>query len=416
LILERGINVSDLPIVIPSDRNELSFTVLEGNRRVVVLKLLATPELLNDAPLETASEGFKRLFREMSKQFQLAPIEELLCIVFGSRELADPWVKLRHTGENNGAGIVRWGSREAATYSARLSGKRDLHIQILDLVSDSGLLSPETSANLNRFPVTNLQRLIETPYVREKLGVEVENDQLVTRFNNQQVLRALVQMVEDLSATNFSVNNIRSLEQRKNYVDTIGVDILPNISAPIRATPQPLNEASEPETNIAPESLIEAIPKKRSVAISTARKTLIPRGCVLRIDKAIKINNLYHELRKLNIEVYPNSVAVSFRVFVELSLDNYITRNNVQGNGKAVELRAKLREKLLFTCEHLENQGIMSADELKPVRKAASNETFLAASITTFHAYVHSEHFMPHVNDMKIAWDELQPFIEYIWQ
>lgn len=48
-IIENGLNPSDLIIVIPSDNSGDKYIILEGNRRLTAVKLLANPSFIPDA-------------------------------------------------------------------------------------------------------------------------------------------------------------------------------------------------------------------------------------------------------------------------------------------------------------------------------------------------------------------------------
>lgn len=413
-IVTRGINTSELFIVMPADEEQIQYVVLEGNRRLAALKLLATPELLTDATPDVAPVALRRRFRELSKKFQGTPIESLFCAVNRTREEADPWIKLRHTGENKGAGIVRWGGREVAAYTARLSGRKAPHLQVLDFVTQSGRLSEAAAAQLDRISITNLERLINTAYVKDKLGIEVEGGQVATKFRDDEVLKGLVRLVEDIALNKINVSDIRTVTQRRDYINGFAKQDLPDISTPTGAVPRRLQAEPVGMPSNSPEST-ETPARKKSSPASTTRATLVPKGCVLTIGVP-RVNKIYRELRRLKVEEFPNAVAVLLRVFLELSIDEFIDCNEVSVNEKPVSKNDKLAYKLTQTCQYLKDNQLMDVQRLTPVLKIASDNRFLAASIPTFHAYVHNPHFSPHVQDLKAAWDELQAFMEHIWR
>lgn len=148
---------------------------------------------------------------------------------------------------------------------------------------------------------------------------------------------------------------------------------------------------------------------KRSKPSSRERKRLIPRGCILEIDPP-RINEIYRELKRLHVVNYSNAVAVLFRVFLELSLDNYVERE-----GLGIDERAKLSFKLQEVGKDLEGKNKLTEQQLKAVRRASQRDTFLAATITTFNQYVHNPYFTPVPSDLNAAWDNLAPFIEAMW-
>ncbi len=170
-IVNYGLNPSDLPIVMPHASNPSRYVVLEGNRRLAALRALENPESLADA----ISGDVLTKIRKLSKEYQKNPIDEVTCTVVKVREEARHWVELKHTGLNDGAGLFPWGSDEIARWLARLGKPPQPHTQALDFLQKRGDLTPELR---RRVPATSLKRLIETPEVREKLGLELQNGTL----------------------------------------------------------------------------------------------------------------------------------------------------------------------------------------------------------------------------------------------
>ncbi|MEU0552045.1 hypothetical protein [Micromonospora sp. NPDC005979] len=100
-------NPAELPIVI---KDKSKYLVLEGNRRFAALKLLADPILADD-------EVHQKAFRRAAALG--APPKSVFTLIADSREEADYWIVLRHTGENNGRGIKRWSAAQSATHRRR---------------------------------------------------------------------------------------------------------------------------------------------------------------------------------------------------------------------------------------------------------------------------------------------------------
>ncbi|MGH3793374.1 MAG: hypothetical protein ACRDSP_00640 [Pseudonocardiaceae bacterium] len=100
-------NPAELPIAIKSGSKYL---VLEGNRRFAALKLLKDPTLADN-------DEHRKAFRRAAALGN--PPTSVYTLVTSSREEADHWIVLRHTGENNGTGIKRWSAAQAATHRRR---------------------------------------------------------------------------------------------------------------------------------------------------------------------------------------------------------------------------------------------------------------------------------------------------------
>lgn len=142
------------------------------------------------------------------------------------------------------------------------------------------------------------------------------------------------------------------------------------------------------------------------------RRTLIPRGSTLRIGQP-KINRLCRELKRLQLDSFPNAGAVLLRVFVELSLDQYL--EDAAGWPEQQIHNSFLKDKLHAAANHLEQGGAMTKAQLRPVLQAAGGQTLLASSVKTMHGYIHSRYFSARASELTTAWDDLEPFIKSLW-
>ena len=98
-IIENGLNPTDIILVRPQGKQWL---VLEGNRRVTALKLVNEPDLV---PSQYAK--LKRDFQKLNAVLDNSLLENIPCVIINDEALANEWIRLKHTGENDGAGTVR---------------------------------------------------------------------------------------------------------------------------------------------------------------------------------------------------------------------------------------------------------------------------------------------------------------------
>ena len=151
------------------------YTVLEGNRRLAAIRLLGNRTVLD--ALDVLSPIKKRL-EGASLNFDLKTIEPIACFEVRERAEANGWISQRHSGENQGRGIVGWDG----IATARFRGA-DPALQALELVLARGDLSDkEKEAVQGRFPITTLDRLLSTPAVRSKIGAETSRGKLKTNL------------------------------------------------------------------------------------------------------------------------------------------------------------------------------------------------------------------------------------------
>lgn len=399
-ISERGLSPAERLIVMPHPTTAGRFVVLEGNRRVTALKILAEPSLAETAIEDT---DLSKLMAWGKKFVASGTSERIPCAVFQNREEADPWVELRHQGEQGGVGVVPWGALENARYAGRRTGKYAPELQVLDFVEKRGELDAETKERLREVPITNLRRLINDEAVRTALGIEIDSDRtVVTRFPEVEVLKGLTKVIRDLAA-GMKVKDIYTRENRKDYLDAFKSNELPN-KARSGSETRPLLEAGRGSAPAA-----AASPRRKS-ASTKARIRLVPSNCPIKTPHS-RVNAILEELKSLHLEPYANSVAVLLRVFLELSVDE-VCRELM--DGKEFE-NAKLIHKVQTSLRHLLKEGDLTEAEADAARAATNPQNFLCTSITTMHGYVHNKHMTPSPSDLRAAWDKLAPFLEAIW-
>ncbi len=398
-IVKFGLDPSSSAIVIPDGENTGRHIVVEGNRRIAALKLLHNPDLLQGI----WQPQHERQLKKLGDTFREAPINDVQCVVLPDRDAANHWIQLRHRGEQQGRGTVAWDGLAAARYEQRRGGGRaQAALQAIDLVRQRASLDPAVLARLGDVPITTVQRLLNDPQVRATLGVELKNGALTTQLSEKEVLKGLTRIIRDAALGQLRVSRIETKEDRANYINSFRRSELPAAST-----------TRGPSRVLAPAPATTSTPKQaKLVDPSSKRATLIPRVARLTIAET-KANDIFHELRHIKIEEFPYAIAVLFRVFLELSVDHYITSKKLMIK---LELdKAKLRAKLIKVAEHLEQSGVMTKRETKILHFIANPQHFLAASVDTLHSYVHDAHFAASPSDLKAAWNSLEPFFTKFW-
>lgn len=389
-IVAHGLNPSELPIVLALNDDRKRYTVLEGNRRLTALKALENPEWLVGAVDNTVLLSM----RQLSKDYQKAPLEHVVCMVVKKREEAEHWIKLRHTGENEGVGVVTWKSDQASRFGARTKGLEP-HTQVLDFLEKRGDLTPESRAKV---PATILKRILISNDVKEKVGIEVEKGELRLRGAEQSVANALMYVINDITSKNGTkTKHVFTAKQRSDYAKKIPASVAVKLT----------KKKGEGVTLGKKATATKGRPKKREKP--RQRDNLIPEDCVLAITVK-RIREVEDELRYLSLEDYANAASVLFRVFLELSADEYCTSKKITRPANDSLFR-QVHDVLadLLTRKKLTQQ------QATPVRKALQKNSLLAPSISMMHDYVHNQYIFPAPSDLRVTWDNLQPFITAIW-
>jgi hypothetical protein len=374
--------------------------VLEGNRRLTALKLLEIPTLVPADLPDSLAKGF----RELSARY--SPPATVSCAVVADRQEAQHWLELRHTGENDGVGVVQWGATEKARFSDQV-GKRFFALQAVDFLRNLGGLSPAEVKSLSQTPITTLQRLLADPDVRKTLGLSLTKGTLVTHLPAAEVAKGLRRATLDMAEGRINVNDIRSKTDRAAYLGSFKANDLPTASS-ATGPALPLAAAPGPAAPPAGAGAAQAPAKSGSTRLQPhVRKTLVPKSCKIAIGQP-RLNAIFHEMRKLNPDEFPNASAILLRVFLELSVDEYLDAKKL---GKTPN--DKLKEKVRAVVGHMQGQSGVTKLDLAPVHAALTPDQLF--SIVNLHAFIHNAKFHPSANDLLRLWDQMQRFAELLW-
>ncbi|MDE0119138.1 MAG: hypothetical protein OXM55_03920 [Bdellovibrionales bacterium] len=373
-IADKGLNPTKSLCVFKS--NQGKYVVLEGNRRLVAIKLIKKPNIVKH------DSNLLKFFKELNRTGQSVP-EALNCIVFENKADANHWIKLEHTGENKGVGQVPWNAKQTARYQSQIKQSNRPYIQVIELMEKHNI-------SLKQGQATNIERLVITTYVKKKIGLDFQNKELIFKKNRQVVLSNLRKIAKAINKSGFNVGEIYNANKRKKWIDEILID------------------EQKPKT---------IITKRGGKTIKTTqqRTVLIPQYFTISISQN-KVNLIYNELRTLNIDKYRNAVAVLFRVFLELSVDHFIkSKPSIKTELESQRHPPSLSKKIKFVSEYMEKKRTLTTNELQPIRMAISNEHNIF-STHTFNSYVHNLEHIPTSADLKVSWDNQEKFIKKLWE
>jgi hypothetical protein len=394
-IVENGLDPTTLPAVIATGDRHQRYRVLEGNRRLLAIKALETPAIVTGV----LSASNQRKLAELSSEYETHPIETITCILFDSEDEAHHWVELRHTGSNQGAGLVGWDSDEQDRYRTRrgLKKKRTVGGQVLDYLKEVD--GPFEAGKV----VTNITRLLSTPEVRKSLGLDVIKGDVVLTHDPNEVLKVVRYIVDDFRAERAKVTDIYHVADKRRYIADLPAAVRPDLSRPL-PKPVPLADVKSASR--------ENRKRSRRPRDPAQRAAVVPSNCPVNPTHP-RINAIYNELSQLNADSFPNAAAVLLRVFVELSVDheiNAISLMTEQERGSK-----QLAQRLRALADKMKEESRASEQLVKAVHKVADSQHTLAASTRNFNQYVHNEYVYPKPAEVRMAWDELQPFMELIW-
>jgi len=457
-IVQHGLDPTELQLVTPDDDG--NFIVLEGNRRLTALKLLQRPDI---CPADRSYKGFLKAHNNLLNGVP----ENIQCSVVPNRAAGDVWVELKHTGENRGVGRVSWDSDIRDERRARTTGVESIGRQLRNLIIDNpNYFSPKAALDCKEIDVTTLTRLFQSTAGQKTFRLKVEN-RILTPMHPLAYIAPAVEFVLDMFVSHgYNVNNVRGDTDRNKMLGHIPPEILPDKLAEAakgKGNPAPpygtkggdgtngtndhggngdyngqdgkvgnnqgggTNKPGVPEGPHGgsdgqgkPEPVkgtgIRAKPQQR------ARKYLMPWS--LSISNS-RINAIYRELRtELVVEDCPNATAITFRVFLETTCDDYISKMKEAGTpiirwDTQKEVRGgvegdKLTIKVQAVIKHLQSEKLVATGPAKAIFKRAGSFD-QPGSIDHFNLFVHSAHGAPVPSELKDIAEEYRPMFEAIW-
>lgn len=379
-ILEYGLDKAKDLRVLEIKKN--LFLVLDGNRRVTAIKCLHDPSLVKDATLRTK---FLKALKEGKN-----PPEHISCFVYANEKEAAEWIKLDHTGKNSGVGQDPWEPAGKERFDYKFSGKVSPAMQVVDLFQSETKKHVDTKT----LKISTLNRILSNPESRSYLGIGIKNSQIVLTAPKKEAIDRLSKLFDKIIVDDVAVKEVYHTQDSIRFMSKLFGD-KPKVSKTV--------------TTVTVKGLKGAVASTpKSLPRSAARNVLIPPSCVLQIHET-RLNNIYHELRSVQLDTAVNAIAVLFRVFLETSIDYYATEN-----GKAFAKDKKLAGKITITADALEKSGLATASQLNNIRKVATKGNSILA-IENFHEYVHSFSTHPVPLDLISKWDNLQGFFEILW-
>lgn len=405
-IVERGLNPSELPIIF--QETDGRYIVKDGNRRVSTISTVLRPSRLPATEINLTRRFTALRHEAIQNDPRLNKLKRILCCVFDDEDEADYWVYLRHTGENNGVGTVKWTSLQSKRFTAHKTDFVPYDLMAYNLVEMRADEDLKRAMGL-KFPITNLTRLLDDPVFRKDMGFTIENSELKYTKPEDEALRNLTQVVRDIATKRKKVPDFFDNDKRAEYADDLrsmgflrDVEDLP--------TPVPVPEIERVEMKEEPTTIV---PRRRTRARrpSSERVQLIPADFVVSISNE-RANEIYHELKNINTNRFPNAVSLEFRVFLEFSVNEYVKGKSITGISGDSDLITRIKR----IADHFQREEIMTARELTGIRSLCNEDgTRPITLVTELNQYVHNADFNPNAPALKATWMNLQKFIEKLW-
>jgi hypothetical protein len=374
-ILEHGLSPIDLLLVVPAGK---SFTVVEGNRRLAVIKILDNPALADGTVIATQ-------MRRLSGQG--SPPSELECVIYPARKDARHWMALRHGRGFEGAEVVPWNALAANRFSQNPGREASAAIRFLEALEAA---YPKNEVILDLVQrvaekrLTTIGRLVVDQDFQTTIGLVDKNGALEFHYPATHLESVFEHLLGDF-AGDIGVSQIRTKELRRKYLRTV-------------PAPDPKRRTDDPVL-LTPARQEKPKPKPRRP--SPAKKAKPLAGLDVSALGA-KTQALVREVRAINPDKAPHAVAVLIRVLLELCVDEFLEE-------RGLEKRRKLRDRVKTCLVQVDAGG--RDPRFRAVRTGLQDGSSVYA-VSTLHEFVHNRYFQAEYMHVATIADNVEPFLQ----
>lgn len=462
-IVTKGYFLNEQPIVVKENDK---YRVLEGNRRVSASKILINPDLIKSS---TKRSNIKKLL----KTFDLSIVEKLEVIVAPNREDADVMIVNRHTG---GSAVEKWDKtkQDRFLYNRFVSGETVEQMAAKFPISKTEIknslkrysvykeicslnLAPHIkSAVLDEttFSMTNVERAYQFKEGLTFLGFEFDENKftLIKKLPKEEFEKRISKIATDVITGEINSRKLNDDLDKKKYFDKLresgdfDTDIVPDSIYN--------EESDEPEQE---EKEIKVEDTKKPIRNRTSNVKLMPANTYL--DTGIqRIDEIFYELKSLNIKNNPNAVSVLFRSYLDMLSYQFLKKNNgleaikletiakfktendkkfnkiidgltklkiniadisdvdlrkVVGINDSID-RSNLVPSLKYMLSHISSSStLVTDDKLKQALQGYVRNDIKLLGHNDFNLLVHNEYYTADSEELKKVWSQLYPLLEY---
>ncbi len=396
-IATNGFFPDELPVVI---KHNGKFIVMEGNRRIAALKVLARPEIV--PAKETSVRNILKTAGPSVKTVEV--------VIAPDRNSVERFLASKHTQNTRRA----WRPlRQAYFYKAQLErGKTvqdlrndyptidigkflrliNIHRIAKSIPYDSDRLTKKVH-NERSFPASTMERLYEDKNVRDFLGFDFDGDgEVQVKIDRKEFEKGFKRIVQDVVEKVVDSRALNNEDNRKKYLENFAKADIPN-------------KAKSGKT------LTSKDFKERAPTTDQKRKKLAPKDIVFTLQSP-GVRRMLIELQGIDYRKFPNAAHDLLRSFLECALKAYFDqcgRPVKPPTGKAyVFLDTVLKEfkKEMDTAKNTELSQV--------TQKIISDTNMTSYSAQFLNATNHNPSVFATDKDVENAWDGMEKLFRYV--
>jgi hypothetical protein len=418
-IATKGYYTDESLITAPRDGR---MVVVEGNRRLAALKALLSPTAV--------PQEHREKFRALSVKIPKLMIKSVPVTVAPSRDATLPRIAEKHTRPL----LEQWKPAQQARFYRSLleHGKpvedicanygltegqlyEFLRMDVLYQMACSLDLPKDVQRkveNPRKFPITNLERFMESQPGRDFLCVEPDAEHVFKgHISASEFKKGFARVVTDVAEGSVTSRNLNDSQSIKRYLKKIKVH-----------EPDKRKKGSFKSKDIIkkPEKSMATIPaKQKRTRARRSATTLIPSDLKCGVDNQ-RIHDVFNELRRLKVAKFTNAAAIMVRVLLELSVSHFIQQSHRtqdllkkynKNQQRPADWHPSLRQQLNFMIDEMSLP--LEPLELKAL-KTFSQQRQTPMTLDTLDGFVHNKNMQPTETDLRAALAKIEPLLRIV--
>lgn len=426
------------PIVVWKDDND-RYVVAEGNRRILALKLLRSPE--------KSPKSIRKFILQQSGKINLDTIEKVPVCVAPSIEatrwyilqrhstssIQKPWQRLQQQRfivslyDEYAHDIDKIIGQTGFTRSEIIQALR--YVQLRDLATRkqvTELMNFEEKELIfsNSISMTILERWFASESVRMRWGVQFDGMKVKITSDEDSFLHAygkFLKLMFNIEENDLPfVVNTRSIPHRNDEIFAVLPEVKFQESGGVQELNTSLNSSSatnhdKNKTNDKPKIIKDEKPstteeKKVEIKHKSDRNRIVSSNTSINVQSS-KLNCLFSELKQVPVQRYIHVSSITLRVFLDLSVDDYIRRNKLDRD-MSIKYRKDYNHTIMQQrLKFITNEYVKDSQAIKVIGKLLqpTNEH----SLDTLNNFIHGHE--THKIDHRFVngfWDMLTPLLK----
>ena len=413
-IVDNGFIPAD-PIVVWQNEENKKYYVAEGNRRVLALKLLLSPD---KSPISIQAK-VSTLAKKIS---DIESIKKIKVAIAPTLTEAEWYISQRHS---TAALLRKWSREQQFRYIARIFAEENCDAKRTQLrtqlpVSEvNGIIRilklKEYILNLEKeftsqefenfksyqFPISTFERFLEDTSITEKLRIQYDNENIHISSKKEDFNAALIMLVK----------GICSDREGKITSRTKTEDVSKRIPEPEEASTWNLENCNffQVSTKIVPQKAKPQNKYPQSEIGDPRRQHIIPKELFLNSSNA-RLCGIWDEMKKISTSRYCNILSAGLRILLDLAIKDYLDAKNLTGSVEAKYGQTIRDINLKKRLEFLKNSTELTKQLRSDLAKFLNPDNDF--SLDVLNGYVHSSKTcFVDVTFLNRFWDFLYPLL-----